>query len=617
MFPNNPKQWADNEMMVYVASKAYEWKWPSKMHCYKDVQYTRMKDMTVLLLVFFQRLLRDKKGPWPLMAALSFPIAISSMLLYVLGSFYWNPKIGLLVATFYIISIWFWELSLFGGHLNVATMFLLLGALFGIKMINDPNSFWIILSGISLGLMLFSSAASWRYLPLFFGSLVYVIYYNTLSISFYDFLEKLSQNYIPIIHLWIFGLLFILNMLTHVFAKNIITFLFRTKFSPFSKLLKNRDNNSLDHYFEKRLYKIKEYPKFVLYFYTFLAAIIFLIGIKVFILIGLGFGFAFLVLTLPDIPQSLRYYFSYIYMSYVTKGTGFGGGTIKEFAKKGITVSGKFRGGGLKWLPKIYFRMAPWHTAIYLIFIATLSIKLFYWPAEQIWVTISLILLSLSPTLWGELTGSVQASRAYSSGVIGYLLFIGYGSYIIAPKFDFFWPLVITYIIVAFIWNLYYFITDIYPSRMTITNLLQSLKKLCIKEFYTPKIIYNKKLIYSIEPGFLKEYKVNFINLLSEAKNGWIVIPPTSSISLSAPESEESLGSEGYRDDPILNYLLDSKSIEKIAAYKFKMLGSSPFWNQEGDVSTYRDLILGEIDENERFKSHAWLVHANKLNIPT
>ena len=76
-----------------------------------------------------------------------------------------------------------------------------------------------------------------------------------------------------------------------------------------------------------------------------------------------------------------------------------------------------------------------------------------------------------------------------------------------------------------------------------------------------------------------------------------------------APESMN----RGYAKDPKLNELLATRKIEQLATAKFKTMGTSIIWPQEGDVATYIDLILKENGDNERFRGYAWLINAEAL----
>ena len=77
------------------------------------------------------------------------------------------------------------------------------------------------------------------------------------------------------------------------------------------------------------------------------------------------------------------------------------------------------------------------------------------------------------------------------------------------------------------------------------------------------------------------------------------------------------ISSEGpsgdYKEDPTLNDLISSKKIEDIAIGKFKTLGTSPFWQLNGNVGAFRDLILKEINKDTKYLGYAWLIDVSKL----
>ena len=70
-----------------------------------------------------------------------------------------------------------------------------------------------------------------------------------------------------------------------------------------------------------------------------------------------------------------------------------------------------------------------------------------------------------------------------------------------------------------------------------------------------------------------------------------------------------------YRaNDPMLNYLIETKKIEKIAMAKLKTYFTSTIWINEDDLPSYCALHLKDFGPDDRYRAHAWLVHSSKLN---
>ena len=120
---------------------------------------------------------------------------------------------------------------------------------------------------------------------------------------------------------------------------------------------------------------------------------------------------------------------------------------------------------------------------------------------------------------------------------------------------------------------------------------------------YTPRI--------KIKPPLT----VYHINSLSEVKDGWIVIPATSGKSIVVIGEPETInGNLRYTKDPVLNKLIESKDIEKVATAKIKTYGVSRIWPLESEVFGYMDLILHEIKPEDLYRGYAWLIHSSKFN---
>ena len=285
------------------------------------------------------------------------------------------------------------------------------------------------------------------------------------------------------------------------------------------------------------------------------------------------------------------------------------------FAKNNLKIPSNLRGGGFRWVPKIFFRMAPFHTLIYLAMLFTIVFVNIITPIPVLGYSpfVILVLISLLPIIWAELTKAYQVSRSYSSGLTGFMILIGTGAYVL-QGYSHFWTIAIVVTATTLFWNIWKFTTDIYPTRMSFNKIIKTLDKFNIKEIYTYKTFYNDPFLGNLEDTSLsKDLKINFIKSIGDVKDGWIFVPGTSH---KGPylSTEATIHNGDFRDDPILNELLDSKKIEKIANAKFKTVcGSDNIWLQESDIMTYLDLVLHNITDKDRFRSYAWLLHSSKL----
>jgi hypothetical protein len=231
--------------------------------------------------------------------------------------------------------------------------------------------------------------------------------------------------------------------------------------------------------------------------------------------------------------------------------------------------------------------------------------------------TAGIAMVSLSPIIWGELTKSPKASFPYFPAFLGLLIMIGHGSFITIEYFHLKeYPLISAIIfgiiITGAIWNYKKFIKDIYPARMAVSWLNKKMEKLGIRCFYTYDTPYNNSFIGVLlheNPG---HYEVKIINSLKEVKKGVIFVPSTSSKAFNM-ESEKCALRGNFESDPVLTCLIDTKKIARFALASFKTYGTSLFWTQSVDHLSYRDLISKEINDYDRWRGHAWLLDAEKI----
>lgn len=617
--PAWPKPGSDSENLVASAAKSNEWRWLSDMHTKTPVgSSASMRDTSILLLVPFQRIFRDKVSTFPIVASFSFANIVSVLFIYLISTSYWGPNVALFISLLYLVSFWPWQMSLSVAHLNVGTMFFFMAVYLATQSVEASylaRNFWILASGASFALMLYASSSSPRYIVPFFLAIFFAKHQTlTSALGLSAFYKTILNNDALLSSLVLTGIVAVFLVLLKLTYKKIITAIYDRRAGILNSLIKEK-KYPLIYYTELAEEKLSSMFRWFMNIYIFLFIILNVIGFDYLIPILLGFLIIFLALNLPDLKKNFILYFNYIHISYVrqlwsqfVQFIRFG-----YFARRGIIVSPNIRGGGSLWIVKIYWRMAPFHTLAYVTAIISVVIFNTLTPILDWGTLVLLVLASLSPILWAELTKALQISRAYSSGLAGLSLFIGYGTYIFSERYSLFWVLAITFLAATFFWNLWKFLTDIYPARMTLNNLIKALKKLQIKEIYTYDIPYND-LFFKNHLGdpYLDNLKINYINSLTEVRNGWIFIPSTSI--KGAYLSNEAMECGDFEKDPVLNRLLENQELEKIATVKFKTFGTSKIWLHENEVQSYLDLMLGDVTEKDRFRGYAWLLDSNDLN---
>ncbi|MDP3792403.1 MAG: hypothetical protein Q8Q89_01600 [bacterium] len=604
----------DNEYQVRAAAQSHKWRWPSDMHKCGTIK-TNTKDGMILLLVLFQKLFRNNYSERPLMALYGFSVAVSGLLIFFVGSNYWGNPIGFWLMMLYLLSVWPWQTALYGGHIGVATMAFLASVL-TIQQITPgtPNFLVLIGVGILFCFMIFSSGSSIKYIPLFFAALFTSKFYQILLekgvLSVIEHLSEIDYRF-DIAVLISIGLLFIFLKIA---KEHIINLLYdkRIRFIRHLNMIQGQELFSREHYYKHADKKLPQYFKNLITAYVGLSVIVHLLGWSYIIPFLLGFSLLFFIFTLPDIKLNTKNYLRHV-LSPARK-TRFEK-YVEYFVKRGMNIPADFRSPILQWLPRVSWRIAPFQTLL----LAGLFLITFSSPVNFV-SKFFILLISLLPVLWGELTRSTRSLRTYGPSLMGILVFLGYASSHLAlpPVLSGIEGHLWSYLIIATgmisIHQVWLFFTDVYPARMAIPNLIDALDKYNIREFYTYETSYNDALAnaINIERSANKKYKIHYMDNLSDVKEGWIVIPPTNSWSISMEATPEAMNGD-YTKDPELNELLATRKIEKLATAKFRTFSSSKIWPQEADVATYVDLILREVDDNKRFRGYAWLINAEAL----
>lgn len=613
----------DNELMAYAAAQSHRWKWFSDVHKYSaSTRKVSMKEWTVILLSVFQKILRDKKTDWPYVTMTGTAVSVSAILIYFIAAGYFNPTVGLIVSILYIISFWPWQVSLQGGHANIANLFFLF-SVYSIQTAFNSLPFQFILTaagGAFLGLCLFSSPSSHKYFIAVFAALFfaqYRVFFASDDIG--GIINALSAN-----QLFFFNIIIAVSFLSACILilaayKTAIKKIYYRKAPYFiNKIISGRDRFAPEHYIEHAGKKITIIIRWSFWMLLFLLILVNLIPISVLLAFAVGFVFVLLALLLPNVKQNTVEYF--LCMLEHKKKTHFRD-YVDYFAKRGIIVRRNTRGAGLSWVPKLLWKFIPFHTILFVgVFIfgqyKSISAGNLIEGASLIIITI----IALSPVIWAEITKAPQQSRSYSPGLITSLLLPAY-VFLNATPLIYSLRLFIVMGVLILAWNIWKFIDDIYPARMTVRNFIKTIRKLGIKEIYTYKTDFNMAFVYAVpgvgkseylpERELIPPFQVHYVQKMDEVLNGWIAIPGTSGKSLTAAGFKEL--DQDYADDPLLNRLIETKQIETVAEAKFKTYGTSTIWINEDDITSYRALHLKDIGPNDLYRGYAWLIHSSKL----
>jgi len=231
----------------------------------------------------------------------------------------------------------------------------------------------------------------------------------------------------------------------------------------------------------------------------------------------------------------------------------------------------------------------------------------------------TLLVLGLSPILIGESTRGVQVGRAYYPALLGLLLFIGYTLFQLdrwAPtssRAALGWVCAVV-VVASGIWNLRVFLTDVWPARMAPAWLARTLKDLGTKALATYHTPYNDAFLNAMSPEDLQRYQIQYIHSLREVREGYVVVPGTNAKALNMVDASTACRhDQGFEQDPLLDSLIVSRAIQRYAIASFKTFGTSRIWVHEDEVTSYRDLILNEVSDQDRWRGRAWILDARRL----
>lgn len=590
---------ADHLNQVAAARRAGEWRWLSDMHkCGKGK--TRMKDAVVLGLAIMQRLLGDRTGGHPLVVLCLVANSVSAVLIFLVASAYWSPAVGLLLWALFVTSFWPYLNALYGGHICTAQMFFL-ASVYSIHQAGSGLSWqtlaWYLVAGAAIGFMLFSSSSSRKYFPLLAGGFIYsqrtAVAPAWLTRDGWEFVSGGTGIVVACsATVLALGLAFI--YLRH--RRVLRTLCIAVSLYLIASLALSRS----------AFFYVSQFS------------------------IALGIGVVILLFTYPDVIVNLRSYYA-----YWNAGKYYGHFRLcrEYFARIGKPIREDMRGAGLQWIVRYFWRIAPFHVAYAVLSLCVLVIGLFLngFGQGRLWGTIGIVCLSVSPVLVGEMTRGLQLGRTYFPAFAGLLLLIGYTVFqvgqLLPPSAGIvLWSVSSAVVLIGATWNLWVFLDDVWPARMAPAWLAEKLSALGVKEFYTYNTPYTNTFLWGMWKEHLENYEVQFIKTLQEiydvrfiktlqdVREGYVIVPGTSGKAVNMDAHPYTLEHGDFEEDPFLNRLIDSRAITRYAVASFKTLGSSRMWVHESEVASYRDLILGEVSEYDRWRAKAWILDAGKLH---
>ena len=207
---------------------------------------------------------------------------------------------------------------------------------------------------------------------------------------------------------------------------------------------------------------------------------------------------------------------------------------------------------------------------------------------------ISSLIFIFLPTLISEITGSLRVAKSYFPSFMGFILAIGCALNLLEINYNLNHNNNLIYFIYSFILlnliiNSYLFFKDILPSRLFQVKLKKYLNSRKINKFSTYNTDFNYSTILPMLDAF-KNFEVEYVNTLKDAKNNIFIVPPISAKALFMETEKEAIENGDFKSDKILNKLMEKNLIKNYFEKEFKTMGSSKIWVLESEVTGFRDL---------------------------
>ena len=603
----SPRLNTDNEKMLALASQLGKeglLRWPGSIHNLNNGKgRAELREFWIFFMAYVQKMFpKEKRITEHVNITLSIiSHSISTLLIYGISNYFLPSYYALLISTLYLFSTWCTEVVLYLGHIIYSQFWFLcsLGFILFAYINQNINTIFLLcifFAGFLSSICFTSSSASRKFPPILILSQIFICI-NIFS-------DTPEQS--------------ILKTLLFITALLILAKLFLTKtFKLINKFIISKiNNNSLTT--ERNTFLVFNFLSPVIIFSLIVVFPAFIVNqltsylhTQLVFTVGIFSGF-FLVL-MPNPIKNLKRY-----MTFLDIGSWASHFLAYPDQKKvfGKTLPRNFRGAGLRWIPPFFWSLMPIELSLF--FLTLISMVYCYFTGATSLLSIFLILLiGIMPTLIVEITNGLQVGKSYLSSLTGILITIVLGFRFFEITFKQATPFILTLLaffqLIRLIRN---YKKDLLPCRMGPAWLRQFLLKNNLNNIYTYDTSYNNCFVRTLVYGFESQLKVNFVNKIDECPDGSIfVVPPTSSKSVSMETESEAIINGNFRDDPRLNTLLDNNSIEKYAIAKFKTLGSSKYYVNESEVTSYRYHILNQITDHDRILSCGWVLDLKLLKM--
>ncbi|HPB67347.1 MAG TPA: glycosyltransferase family 39 protein [Candidatus Omnitrophota bacterium] len=322
-----------------------------------------------------------------------------------------------------------------------------------------------------------------------------------------------------------------------------------------------------------------------------------------------GLAVVLLAFTLPRPLESLKMFIIYVFLSR-------GGNHFQHYAdylNRFFPVPAFLRGGGWLWILKYFMLTMPvlfaacGGSVAYLLSCSTKPRK-----------TLMLILLGLSTPLAVEIIQVAQFGRNYFSWFFGmiFLACTAAGHYMDShspfswKKHRAFSAILAVVLASHVIFNAKVFFQDVLPSRLATTYAYAWLRQRNIGQVLVYQDHHSNTFAADVLNNPKAPEKIRFWGITSflQAREGYILLPGISGTTIWNDCSRDP-----FTGDPALQAILAAGLLPECAVARFQTVASSRYWPQEEEVCTYRDLMLGQVSEEDRRLSEIYILDVARL----
>lgn len=574
----------DNEKMVQASQEISLWSWPSRMH---DLDYNRsqLREYWTICLSIVSRFVLHTKSDHANVTLALLSHLVSVVLLFLLASVFLSELHSFMLASFYATMMWPYYISIYTGHILLSQALFLAALLSFVNGWPSGNMYLSCLSGILISASFFSSSASRKY-PILFVLAVSLF----VASKWHGRISNVEYLYMHILVGFIVTAFIVLT-----FKGMVASFLIR--------------RFQLSDQYQDMASAIGIKILVIIPLMTILSIYIFRYSPELFVqVVSLFFGaalvFCHIMMPWSTFVQNVKRYGLWLNVSNWASHFAAYPDPLKTF---GHQIEPGFKGGGWMWLHRLLLRMCPevyvlWALSIFALAAGKIT------DAALMPISFSelvfVIFISFCPAVIHYSTGGLRVGKAMFSCALPMLLPVA-----LAVNYsDIFEAIFFVAILLQFLRSCYLLHTHIIPCRMAATNLRNVLKKHGVKQFYTFETTFNGSFANSMLYTYPNEFEVKYVNSVAEIDVGFLVVPPTSAKSVSMETQQEAIIGGDFRRDPQLDDMIESRRIEAVAIEKIPTLGTSRYFAQESEVTSYLDLMLGGISKQDYFRGNGWLI---------